>query len=141
MGLEKDKLLSFKDTGIRSGVMVGIGVSAGLISQSIWVGLAAGFGTGSFIAGRRLSIDAAERAKEFGLQGRKTRAYVEALRSSVDTVSGYALAGAMAGYCFGRNPEAILWSALGGAIFSFVTGSARFGFDSASSGLQSRIIN
>lgn len=99
------------------GVFGGI---SGVASNFIWgsevglrVGVEVGVGMSGLMGGGIMGIASAERAENFAKAGRKRRAYVEALRASLESAIGLAIAGGTAGYVTGDIPGAVIGVAVG----------------------------
>lgn len=94
--------------GIAGGVSHFIGGSdAGLR------GIEVGLGFSGFMGGVMLGMTSSERAEAFAKEGRKKRAYVEALKSCMEAAVGFGIAGGSAGYGVANNTGAIMGGFIG----------------------------
>ena len=97
-----------------------VGIVYGATSALIWgpqVGTEVGIGLGSATAGILLGIESSNRAVELAGGGKKVRAYLEALESTLKTAIGLAVAGATAGFGI-AGPEGAIWGAATGALIA-----------------------
>lgn len=107
---------------------------AGGVSNLFWgpevglrVGAEVGIGTASFMGGITLGLISAERAEDFAKEGRKGRAYIEALRGCLEYAIGFAVAGGTAGYGIADVPGAVIGGSIGGLVGSVGLGQVTFG--------------
>ncbi len=123
----EDHKLSFKD-----GVIV-VGTTSGMLgggSGWIWgsqVGVEVTVGWSSMMGGVILSFSSADRAEAFAREGRKTRAYVEALRSSFESALALAVPGALVGHGLADITGAIVGGGIGVFVGGFGNGQVNFG--------------
>lgn len=113
------------------GVFGGI---AGGASNFIWgsevglrVGVEVGVGMSGLMGGVIMGITSADRAEAFAKEGRKRRAYVEALRGCLESAIGLAVAGGIAGYGVADIPGAVIGGSIGVLIGSVGFGQVTFG--------------
>lgn len=93
---------------------------AGGASNFIWgsevglrVGVEVGVGMSGFMGGMIMGITSGERAENFAKEGRKRRAYVEALRGCLESAIGLAVAGGIGGYGIADLPGAVFGGSMG----------------------------
>lgn len=125
-----------KDKIIMSAAMgIFYGGAAGLI-WGLEVGIEVGIGlaivTGGFVYG----IESCNRAIEFAEQGRKVRAYLKALQSTLEFAVGLTGAGAIAGFSI-AGPEGAIWGAATGALIG-LGGFGLINMDSLSTAFRQR---
>ncbi len=97
----------------------GMGVFYGGLSHLVWgsqAGLEVGLGLGGLTAGLALGINSSNRAERFAKEGRPIRAYVEALKSLIESAMGVGVMGAAVGFHLGHIPGAVLGFGVGALI-------------------------
>lgn len=99
------------------------------------VGLEVAIGMSGLMGGVIQGISSDERAVEFAKEGRKKRAFVEALKGTFETAFGLALAGATVGH--GISGGHIEGAIIGGAVLALVSlGFGQFAFRHVSEALS-----
>ncbi|MCL4365757.1 hypothetical protein M1437_00845 [Patescibacteria group bacterium] len=137
---EPDQPESIK-MSLKDAVMGAVIMSAmfGGASWLIWeprVGIEVGVGTGGLLGGILLSPLSSDRAVELAKDGKKTRAYVEALRASLESAIGLASAGVIWGYGIGDTKGAIIGGV--GGVFIGGIGFGQIAFGGVSRALRER---
>lgn len=97
-------------------VTTAVGIFYGTGAGLIWgpqVGTEVGIGLASFGGGILLGIESSNKAAEFAREGKKVRAYLKALESTLETAILLAVAGATAGFGI-AGPEGAIWGAVAG---------------------------